>query len=212
MNSVFEKPYIKTPIATLKRFLKSLKWAWQRATKGYCEKDVWNIDSWFLSIIPCMLEELKNNHMGFLGILKYGESGKTYEEYSKLVTEEEKEVLFEEGNKSWEEILSLMIFLFKESFESTCTKTNPYKKEHDATYEEFEDKYGMFGEKLLTDAEQTEAKRTGMTRLYIPDELTEYKEICSLYYNEMIRIDEYRAECEKKAFELFVKWFHYLWD
>ena len=59
MNSVFEKPYIKTPITTIKGFFKNLKWAWQRATKGYCEKDVWNIDSWFLSIIPYMLEELK---------------------------------------------------------------------------------------------------------------------------------------------------------
>lgn len=212
MNSVFEKPYIKTPILTVKGFFKSLKWAWQRATKGYCEKDVWNIDSWFLSIIPYMLEELKNDHVGFPGILKYGEGEKTYEEYSKQATEEEKEVLFEEGNKSWEEILSLMIFLFKESFESTCTKTNTYKKEHDAAYEEFEDKYGMFGENLLTDAEQSEANQTGMTRIYIPDELPEYKEICSLYYNEMIKIDEYRSECEKKAFELFVKWFHHLWD
>ena len=203
MNSVFEKPSIRTPISTTRSFFKSLKWAWQRVTKGYCEKDVWDIDSWFLSIIPCMIDDLKSNHIGFPGKLKYGKLKKT---------DEEKELLFEEGNKNWENILSTMVFLFKEAHIDTCSKINPYKGEHDAAYEEFEEKYGMYGERLLTDEDKKDFAQTGMTRLYIPDELPEYTQICELYHNESIKIDEYRAECERKAFELFVKWFHHLWD
>ena len=37
----------------------NIKCYFQRAKKGYCEKDLYDIDGWFLSIMPKMLRELK---------------------------------------------------------------------------------------------------------------------------------------------------------
>ena len=40
----------------------NIKCYFQRAKNGYCEKDLYEIDSWFLSIIPKMLRELKTKY------------------------------------------------------------------------------------------------------------------------------------------------------
>ena len=33
----------------LPRFVfENIKYSWQRITKGYCDKDLWNIDDWFI--------------------------------------------------------------------------------------------------------------------------------------------------------------------
>ena len=58
MNSVFIKnPY--RGFHKIPQFFRSLKWAYQRATRGYADCDVWDIDMWFLSIIPNMLRDLE---------------------------------------------------------------------------------------------------------------------------------------------------------
>ena len=44
----------------LKQFFRSIKWAYQRVTKGYCDRDVWDVQGWFLNTIPYMLKDLKN--------------------------------------------------------------------------------------------------------------------------------------------------------
>ena len=38
---------------------KEIKWFFQRGFKGYCDRDVWDIDSWFERNIIPMLKELK---------------------------------------------------------------------------------------------------------------------------------------------------------
>ena len=45
-------------------------------------------------------------------------------------------------------LLDKMIFLFREMSEETCRKENPYQKEYEDTLQEFQIKYGIFGEKL----------------------------------------------------------------
>lgn len=77
---------------------------------------------------------------------------------------------------------------------------------------DFETKYGMFGERLLTDKEKEYDEKTGFTTLHGPWLVPEYKKVWDLYFKEQEGIDKYRKECEKEAFELFVKWFHNLWD
>lgn len=41
-----------------------IKCCTERITKGYCSKDVDNIDIWFLNIIPDMLQSLMDKKMG----------------------------------------------------------------------------------------------------------------------------------------------------
>jgi len=57
----------------------NLKAAWQRATKGYADRDVWDIDTWFLQVFPAMLKQLSQNTNG------HPCSFKSYEEWTEFL-------------------------------------------------------------------------------------------------------------------------------
>ena len=177
MYSVFSN------VKTIGDFFRSLKWAWQRATKGYCELDTYGVSDWFLNTLPDMLVEIKNNCTG----------------YPDELTEDE-----------WIRILDRMIFLLREANVDTCTKINPYKAEYSRIFDEFRKKYGERGEKLLTDEEKAEAKKNGSSRIYLPSDMPEYKEICEQYFEEERKLSTYREQCKNEALELFSKWFYSL--
>lgn len=48
---------IRRPISSIRQFFRDLKCCLDRIRKGYCVKDLWEIDTWFLGIMPEMLEE-----------------------------------------------------------------------------------------------------------------------------------------------------------
>lgn len=50
---------IKTPIKNIKHFLFDLKCCRDRILKGYCEKDAWDMDRWFLEVVPGVLDCLR---------------------------------------------------------------------------------------------------------------------------------------------------------
>ena len=69
MLNVFEWPlprkyYLTHPWKWLSQLRKNVKCAWQRATQGYCDSDVWNMDMWMLRVLPPMLMELANDPVG----------------------------------------------------------------------------------------------------------------------------------------------------
>ena len=205
MDSVWDKQDFKRewkhPRNFLRLFLRNIKYSQQRITKGYCDKDVWDIDYWFLNLIPDMLQEFKDTQTGYPGIL-------------------EKEYVDENGNscndechKEWDGILNHMIFLFREIDEDRCQKKNPYKEEHLKIYEEFTERYGWDGEKLNSSTSINEEESSNRyRRVHFPEELPEYREVEEKYYNEEKKLYEYREQCKEQAFELFSKWFHMLWD
>ena len=39
-------------LGIVRQFFDDVKYTYQRARYGYCDLDLWNIDSWFLDIIP----------------------------------------------------------------------------------------------------------------------------------------------------------------
>jgi len=49
----------------IRQIFRNIKSFFQRGTKGYCDKDLGEIDSWFLKIMPKMLEEFKKKTMGW---------------------------------------------------------------------------------------------------------------------------------------------------
>ena len=201
-------------IRTVGDFFRSIKWAWQRATKGYCELDTYGVGDWFLNTLPDMLESIKNNRVGFPSVLleegmeHYGL--KSMDEYN-AASEELRDKIDDYGNEKWGEILSEMIFLLQEANEDTCSKANPYEEEYHRVSEEFRKKYGEWGEKLLTEEEKVKAKKSGSHPIYLPSHLPEYKEISNLYFNKERKISEYQAQCKDKALEMFSKWFYSLW-
>lgn len=59
--TTYKKPW--HIIYNIKSFLRNIKFAIQRIKYGYCDYDRWDIDVWFSSIFPNMIEEhiIKNN-------------------------------------------------------------------------------------------------------------------------------------------------------
>lgn len=44
---------------------RNLKAAWQRATRGYADRDTWNLDSWLLQVLPAALDHLAEHSHGW---------------------------------------------------------------------------------------------------------------------------------------------------
>jgi len=54
-------------------FFRQFKWAYQRATRGFADCDVWNMDNWLLDVIPGALKQLADNHYGWPGTEQFPE-------------------------------------------------------------------------------------------------------------------------------------------
>ena len=203
--SCYEKKQrgFENPKEKYKRWKRNIKFFYQRIKYGYCDSDVWAIDYWFLNVMPGMLQQLKETTHGYPCF----QGNISHAVYGTGVSED----IDNTGMKKWDDILSEMIFLLNEANEDKCTKENKYQKKYDKAQEEFDNKYGLFGEKLRTEAEKAEEKK-GTHRLYMLGDVPEYKEISELYYNEAKALWNYRDECKNKAFELFSEWFWDLWD
>lgn len=91
------------PHKVIMHLLRDIHCAWQRATKGYCYRDIWNIDNWFFELFPVMLEDYKNVHCG----------------HPCSLTSEE-----------WNDIIQQMIDCFKNADEDTSDFINPYEEEY----------------------------------------------------------------------------------
>ena len=77
----------------------------ERAIQGYTHEDLWDIDAWFTSIIPRMLQEFKEKSHGCIPGDLYFENGKYIPD--KPGVQEE-----------WDAIIDRMIFCFTEA--NTC--------------------------------------------------------------------------------------------
>lgn len=171
----------KGPVGVVKTFLTDLKFCRERARKGYCYDDLADIDSWFVRIMPVMLEEFRDWQIGNPD---------------------------EEARWSLDEDLGRMIFLFREAAEETCSKQNPYSDEYNDSWDAFEKRFGIMGTGM--DADGGTGKGQFPT-VHFPDELEEYRPICERYEQAEREIEDYRLRCEQEALKLFAKRFHDLW-
>ncbi len=204
--SCFEEKWPRefNPVKIVKRWGRNVKHAYQRIMYGYCDRDVWSIDWWFLSVVPNMLQDLRETTHGFpqevADMVGYD---------SNREDAEEKEV---EAVKLWDSILEDMILSFREANEDTCQCKNPYDAEWHKACEEFEQKYGFWGEKLQTEEDILEEKKSGNHRMYLPHDVPKYKEISEKHLAASHELAEYQHKCKNKGMELFNKWFWDLWD
>ena len=203
-------------IGVLQEFGRDLRRCYERITRGYCDYDIFAIDSWFLGLMPTMLEDFRDNSYGTPPIPPSSDSMDSTTPISSKEVEEagtETEQVGQHVNnclskEEWKAILNRMIFLLREAKEETCTRKNQYEEQYWEANREFEEKYGRFGEKLLTEEERKGPGR----RVYTPRHVEEYKPISDLYFTEEKKLMEYREKCKDEAFVLFSKWFHALWD
>lgn len=92
----------------LKNYMRKIKWSLQKIKRGYSDKDVWNIDLWFLDIMPRMLNQLK----------KTTHSAPLIKGTTEITCHDK-----------WKEILDRMIFLLNEMDEDKCSYKNPFEEE-----------------------------------------------------------------------------------
>lgn len=187
--------------AKIKHFKRCLIWSKQRIVRGYSDSDIWNMHGYLQTLLPDMLQNLKDNRHGSPGFL-----GENY-------TNEDGILVNDTCHAEWDKILDKMIFLWKETCEDTCSKKNPYKDEHSKAHSEFTEKYGFWGEKLQTEKELEENhKRGGGYTVHFMDELPEYKEISDIYYEEERKLEQYRDKCKDEALDMMKEYFFSLWD
>lgn len=200
--SCLEKNTVRfeNPVEKLTRWGRNLRYMYQRVRYGYCDRDIWMMDDWFLSVIPNMLDELKQTRHGFPSALLDEQDMNPDKEAN------------ERCDKEWGRILSEMAHCFREANERTCTRKNPYEDEWDKVSWEFYERYGTLGEKLMTEEEIKENKRMHVTTVHLASELPENRELWDKYTEEMKKIDEYQRTCTDQGMELLRKWIRCLWD
>lgn len=59
--------YIEKPWEFFENTWLNLKAAWQRATRGWANRDTWNLDSYLLEILPEMIDYLREHTHGYPG-------------------------------------------------------------------------------------------------------------------------------------------------
>lgn len=64
-------------------FFRQFKWAYQRATRGYCDYDVWDLDSYYLDLFFVTLNHLADTAYGYPGTKEFP----TYEDWQRALKE-----------------------------------------------------------------------------------------------------------------------------
>lgn len=188
-------------IARIKYFGKCIRWSRQRIVRGYADCDKWSMYSYLQNLIPDMLQDLRDKRHGSPGYL-----GKNYTNADGILVNDT-------CHEEWDMILDRMIFLWRESNESTCIRKNPYDYEYQKAHKEFTEKYGLLGEKLQTVEELEENRKCGGGRtIHFMKELSEYKEISDKYDVEERKLEEYRNKSKDDALDMMKKYFFDLWD
>ena len=179
----------------------------QRIHKGYCDRDVYCFSYWFQEIAPEMIEELNEMRNGFFLLDENGEQVADFETMSNVNNENES--IYEER---YSNLLSKIVYLFRESRDETCSMKNPYAEEHLKILSGFWDKYGIFGEKM----ESKENRKKGSVHMHSPEELPEeypgFDELDKKYREYECKREEYMEQCLKEALDLFSKYFNMLVD
>ena len=49
----------------IKHFFRTIKWGWQRATKGYSDYDTWNLDAYYSNMIIASLSQFRAKANGY---------------------------------------------------------------------------------------------------------------------------------------------------
>lgn len=163
-----------------------LKHAYQRVRYGFSYRDVWNIDFWFLEVVPNMLEELANT------TISYPYDSKVYEENPKMSQEKIEEIMF----NNWKDKIRKIAEYLREANEPQ-KEINQYWDE----YCNFEKKHDIF----MLNIDDIKNKLT-------KEELQEYERLREKWFKRSMEIEKYKQECLNKGLEMFSENFTNLWD
>ena len=95
---------------------------YQKVKYGYCDSDVWNIDIWFLNVMPNMQDVLRRATHGYPSEL--AEKAGIDPDGWNWTTEKD-----EAAAKEWDRILRRMAALLRNADETQCRRKNPLEEE-----------------------------------------------------------------------------------
>lgn len=75
--------YPGTPLQNIKQFFRNIKFCFQRCIKGYCDKDVWDMDVYLTYLLRDMLNDLSETSHGWPESDKFP----TYESWANYLKE-----------------------------------------------------------------------------------------------------------------------------
>ena len=172
------------PICKVRRWKGNIINSYQRVRYGFCFRDAWNIEEWFLRIMPYMLQTLRKELHGFP------------DEMVREISDMEMHENMDRGEacfRKWQETLSEMEHLFFEATEANCSRKNRYNAEIESIIEREERKGNSWWKHSVFNA-------------------PEYMDIVDRYKEEEKGLEIYREKCCKEGLVLFSKWLHCLWD
>ena len=112
VKSPFNLKYrITHPASTVKGFGRNFKFCLQRIRRGWSDADVWNMDTWFVNVVPDMLRSLADNTHSFP--IEFVEQYKNYELASQM----------------WQYTLRGMADLFEKSYGDGIEDVSPEDKD-----------------------------------------------------------------------------------
>ena len=182
-------------LSVIRTFLRDIRRCHQRIWKGYYDYDLFEIDSWFLGIMPAMLEEFRNTTHGYPPEIEHSIHASTcgYTGTDDISDEADKK-----GMTLWRNEIGKIIHLLREASEDTCSQRNPFDEEYHTQmikrWKKRTDEDGFIHTSLAPPSNESE------------------RELESKYVAEEKRLAEYRNACKDEAFVLLSKWFFALWD
>lgn len=111
-------------ICDIPNLRREIKYAFQRMKKGYCDRDLWSIDYWFLEQIPKMLKQFNKNRMGHQPKLGY-----------KVVNNDIIETKEDITDKDEENVINWLIINMEKLYDML---ENDYAYWSEMSYEDFE--------------------------------------------------------------------------
>ncbi len=114
----------------IKEIKNNIKWKRQRAKRGFSDYDVYEIDSWFLSIMPKMLDELIKHNKCYPSSFE-NEYYKDNNLSPITINDEQRKAMDEYCFSKWQKTLVEMKNAFLEADKSTCSYKNRYKAEEE---------------------------------------------------------------------------------
>ena len=110
-------------------------WKKQRAERGFSDYDIFEIDTWFLMIMPEMLEELIKHNNGYPSSFE----NEYIEEHNLnlfTITSEQRDEIDKYCFSKWQKTLKKMKNAFIRSNKLTYSYKNKYKEEYDKLWNE----------------------------------------------------------------------------
>ena len=116
--------YLLRPHKFIKGCFCNLKMAWQRATKGYCDFDAYDIRTWFSEIMPGILIRMSEKTHSYPTYMTYDQWVETLREIASLLGEKHYENEYKES----------FLNLFSSSYRFISSTKNLDEKEIEKKY------------------------------------------------------------------------------